>query len=50
MVFDGGAIGLRIFEMRSPARDFFGLRCGILRLWFSSARRSSPLPQGEDLR
>ncbi len=30
IVFDGGAIGLRIFEISSPARSFFGLRCGIL--------------------
>jgi hypothetical protein len=29
MVRVGGAIGLRIFAMIAPARDFFGLRCGI---------------------
>ena len=26
MVFDGGAIGLRIFEIKSPARSFLDLR------------------------
>src|SRR5271170_321502 len=30
MVRDGGAIGLRIFAIKSPARTFFGLRCGMV--------------------
>src|SRR5271155_2486077 len=29
IVRDGGAIGLRIFAIKSPARTFFGLRCGM---------------------
>src|SRR5208282_5088375 len=29
IVFDGGAIGLRIFAINPPARCFFGLRCGM---------------------
>jgi hypothetical protein len=32
IVRDGGAIGLRIFAIKPPARCFFGLRWGMLRL------------------
>src|SRR5208282_5176110 len=41
IVLDGGAIGLRIFAINSPARCFFGLRCVILRNWFSLPRRQT---------